>query len=601
MIGDKMKWTSIIVGIIFFVMLVKGVFESGPWAILVLGFILISSLKKKKKKTRKKKSNSVSKVKKTTTTTSNTNNTIFTDMKIDPSDYRSDYTSEPINQTEAYFKDKKKLSKIRQMKSLASTSLSNASKEERISKLFYLQASFMSEYEEEYDINIPCDIQNPSLNNLNIYQLRSYYAWRTLVKKGKYNKTQNSYVLIYIYELINKIGVKNSIDGLNKLIELWQNYRKFDEKIDSYLSIWIKDYYVINNIKIDYKSIEDEFPIKIQSNEKFINELLIGNYENKLIFYDENSSYHILKSKIMEHKYAFLIDMVIPEVFKNLDKYFNSQNYSFNKILLGSIEKKKWIPFKNAIYYDDKLNINFENNFSSSTRYYKENDIYYKESYYISEYSKEIMGYILKNVDITLRECLKINRSLKININLLDSIKAIDINLYQIIIDKRLIDVINNTIKKYLIENKTKINNVITSKKKKEIVIDLEKFDDIRESSNRVQEKLIIEEEIIEEKNIQPIIEENVVQINSDDIFANLKDNLNDIEIQFIKKIINLEQKNNLIDYCKKNNILFEIMIENINNKSLETIGDNLIEDAGNEIIIYDEYISSIKEKIGGC
>ena len=39
-------------------------------------------------------------------------------------------------------------------------------------------------------------------------------------------------------------------------------------------------------------------------------------------------------------------------------------------------------------------------------------------------------------------------------------------------------------------------------------------------------------------------------------------------------------------------------MIENINKVALETIGDNLIEDNSDEIIIYAEYIDSLKEKL---
>ena len=59
----------------------------------------------------------------------------------------------------------------------------------------------------------------------------------------------------------------------------------------------------------------------------------------------------------MEHKYAFLIDMVIPEVFKNLDKYFNSQNYSFNKILLGEyVDEAKY--YNVNMLHNNKLGIN---------------------------------------------------------------------------------------------------------------------------------------------------------------------------------------------------------------------------------------------------
>ena len=44
-----MKFVSVIVGVVFFLMLIKGSIESGPWTILVLLFIIGSITKDKKK------------------------------------------------------------------------------------------------------------------------------------------------------------------------------------------------------------------------------------------------------------------------------------------------------------------------------------------------------------------------------------------------------------------------------------------------------------------------------------------------------------------------------------------------------------------------
>lgn len=580
-------------------MLVKGVFESGFWAILVLLFIIINNLKKKKKKTRKKSNKKFTNIssKKEKVTTKNSA-PIFSNLEFRSNNHKYN-NSDPINQTEQFFKDKEKLARIRQMKSLTVGDLHTISFKYKTAKLFYLQGSFMDDFEDDYEINVPCNLNNPTYNNLNIYQLRSYFSWRTLVKSGKYNQTEISYVYLYIYELLNKIGVKNEIDGLNKLIELWQNYRIYDTSIDNYLPIWLKDYYVVNGLKIDYKLIEEEFPIKIIDDTQIISEIMIGNYENKLNFFDENSSYHILKSKLMEHKYNFIVPMILPTIFIKLDKYFNESGYSFNEILFGYLEKQSWEPFKGAIYYDNPLNKDFQVSITPYEKYYKVKDSYYKEAIFKSEASKDIMGYILKTYDIVLRECLKFTRNLKVNENMLDSIKEKDNNLYLFLTSQKIIDIINITVKKYLIENKIKINNIITEKKKQEIFIDIEKFNDIRESSGRVQKKLVVEEPIEE---VKTIVEEKSEEINHDsnDIFVNLVNSLNDIEIEFIKKLVNSESRSSLIDYSKENNILYEIMIENINNKSLETIGDNLIEDYVDQTIIYAEYIDSIKEKVGG-
>lgn len=582
-----MKFASIIVGIYFVIMIIKGSIDNTFYTLVVLAFVLYGILKKKKTKRKYKKISS--KKNNTTKLKNNKVNETFNSYKIDPKKFNQNkYTNEPVNQTEQFSIEKKKISRLRQMKALSASNVTDTN------KLFYLQGTFMDDYVDNYDINVPCNKNNPVYNNLTIYQLRSYFSWRTLIRNKLYKQTEQSYVFLYIYELLNKIGVKNEIDGLNKIIDLWQNYRVFDNSFDKYLSNWVKDFYIINRINIDFNLIEEEFPIKNNDNLEDISEILIGNYENKLEFLDSISNYHILKSKIMEHKYSFLINLVIPEIFKNLDKYFSENNLSFVNITFGEFKKKYWNVYENAIYFNNKLESDFVFKFKNLETYYRKGNNYYKETFELSQYSKCIVGYILKNIEITLRECLKFSKNLKVNISSLDELSS-NAELYSVVTDKKFNMIINNTIKKYLIEHKTEINNIITKEKKEEIVIDANKFNEIRKSSSRIQEKLIVEEENYLEKEEQVEIE---IINSSQDIFKNLIDNLNTVELDFLKKIVNNEPRNNLIDYSKQNNILFEIMIENINKVALETIGDNLIEDNSDEVIIYAEYIDSLKEKL---
>lgn len=582
-----MKFASIIVGIYFVIMIIKGSIDNTFYTLVVLAFVLYGILKKKKTKRKYKKISS--KKNNTTKLKNNKVNETFNSYKIDPKKFNQNkYTNEPVNQTEQFSIEKKKISRLRQMKALSASNVTDTN------KLFYLQGTFMDDYVDNYDINVPCNKNNPVYNNLTIYQLRSYFSWRTLIRNKLYKQTEQSYVFLYIYELLNKIGVKNEIDGLNKIIDLWQNYRVFDNSFDKYLSNWVKDFYIINRINIDFNLIEEEFPIKNNDNLEDISEILIGNYENKLEFLDSISNYHILKSKIMEHKYSFLINLVIPEIFKNLDKYFSENNLSFVNITFGEFKKKYWNVYENTIYFNNKLESDFVFKFKNLETYYRKGNNYYKETFELSQYSKCIVGYILKNIEITLRECLKFSKNLKVNISSLDELSS-NAELYSVVTDKKFNLIINNTIKKYLIEHKTEINNIITKEKKEEIVIDANKFNEIRKSSSRIQEKLIVEEENYLEKEEQVEIE---IINSSQDIFKNLIDNLNTVELDFLKKIVNNEPRNNLIDYSKQNNILFEIMIENINKVALETIGDNLIEDNSDEVIIYAEYIDSLKEKL---
>ena len=64
----------------------------------------------------------------------------------------------------------------------------------------------------------------PTYHDLTVGQARTYFAWRSKVRNNIYEKVSNSYAYIYLYELLNGIGVENVQDGLDKLINFNKNY-----------------------------------------------------------------------------------------------------------------------------------------------------------------------------------------------------------------------------------------------------------------------------------------------------------------------------------------------------------------------------------------
>ena len=590
-----MKKLLTVVIIILIIFSIKDIVAS-PWTIIlfiiVAGSAIYSSLKKKKKSNKKviKSQNQINNLKINTkqenTYTYNVPkiNYTYNPPKINYQNENSVNTNIEQNVSSNMVSEKSKIDKIKQMKSLRPNFSIN--KNDRDKELFYRQASFMEFYEDDYDINVPYKTGQPNFTDMNTYQLRSYFSFRTLIRKNIYQKTQSTYIYLYLCEIINLIGVTTPNEGIEKLLEFWNNYRSLEPSLDEIMEKFIKDFYIVHNIQIPYTEIVKEFPIK---KEIINNELITGNYNQNIEVFDNLSSYHILQSKLMEHKYAFVTEMVLPKVFENLDIYFNKNGYNFNEILFGRFKKVNYIPFEKAIFYNQNKSAEYQ--IKTDETYEKINDFYTKEELIPSENTKKLMGYILKNVDISLRDALKINNTLKVN----NDINIKDQNLYNFITTDipKLIDA---TIKKYLIEHKQEINHKLNEQLKENIKIDESQFNNIRESSNRVQEKLIVEEY----EQIKEEIKETTIEKTSDNIYQNFINNLTEQEFEFMKLIMTNKTKNDLIEYSKSVNILFEIMIENINSKALETIEDNIMEDTGTEVLIYAEYYEQIKDIIGG-
>ena len=85
-------------------------------------------------------------------------------------------------------------------------------------KVFYKQGKFMEDFEDDFNYQGDFVQYFPTYQSMNDHQLRGYFSWRTSVRRGIINKTSLSFVFLYIYELINQIGVRSpETDRKNKL------------------------------------------------------------------------------------------------------------------------------------------------------------------------------------------------------------------------------------------------------------------------------------------------------------------------------------------------------------------------------------------------
>ena len=96
--------------------------------------------------------------------------------------------------------------------------------------LFYQQAKCMEDYTETGDSDISftwassTHASYASYATLTDKQLTAYFIWRTKVRQGNYPFAIPAFIAIYAFELLNQIGVSDSMDGLQKLQALKNAY-----------------------------------------------------------------------------------------------------------------------------------------------------------------------------------------------------------------------------------------------------------------------------------------------------------------------------------------------------------------------------------------
>ena len=122
-------------------------------------------------------------------------------------------------------------------------------------RVFYEQGKFMEDFEDDYTFQGEFHRYFPTYQVMTDIQLRGYFSWRTGVRRGTIVKTSLSFVFVYIYELLNQIGVQSAEEGFYALKNFWEAYGEVDAKINNYVRLWLNDYVVYHNLD---KSLLDD-------------------------------------------------------------------------------------------------------------------------------------------------------------------------------------------------------------------------------------------------------------------------------------------------------------------------------------------------------
>lgn len=90
----------------------------------------------------------------------------------------------------------------------------------------------------------------PQYNQLNISQLRYYLKWRSGLRHGNFIKADFSYILLFIYELLNLENVSTPQKRLTALCTVWLAYRNIYPKLDRMLSEWVCDFCLLHKLPV---------------------------------------------------------------------------------------------------------------------------------------------------------------------------------------------------------------------------------------------------------------------------------------------------------------------------------------------------------------
>ncbi len=538
--------------------------------------------------------------------------------------------------------DEYMLEKIRKMRSLEEITRNNYIVRSCAEITMVRQGEFMADVEDSYERKVYCGVARPIYAAFSNSQLRTYFTWRTDVRRGNFPDADKPYVLLYCYELMNKIGVKSSGEAFEKLIAVFKNYENSPSFPKDKVCRWIKDFYAFNDISLP-------LPEEMTKNalDPDILDIERGNFKNKLEYFANNSAYDIKNSTFYSEATRPLLNGACEEVFSALAKYFGEYDLNITTLVCGKLKKDyTWEPFRDALV-DRERQDGFHNvSINGAERYIVKRG----EPTLVSfEHlpMKGLIGYILKDIEARLRKRLRVARKIAANpammasdiINRSRLEKATGSERFE----KTIEEAMERVFDKFNIEEPEIFRRLrestpyeeLTHKEPREIVIDKSKLEEIRKKSDEIAEKLIISDEDIEQisngisdddfsekvsqyaeysesaETSEPSDQQkNIPEPNGPgtelpalvDVSGELPDNWNtfaqsltETELGLIKNMLS----GTAAEYCRLNDIFTEPVFERINLAALDNIGDVVIEN-GELLPDYAEEMQIIAEAFKG-
>lgn len=496
------------------------------------------------------------------------------------------YTDEVIRRDNAIITP----DKYRQMRRLAQGSMSKA-------EIFVAQAEFMADFEDDLEYKGQFVCYYPTYEDMTTQQLRGYFTWRTHFRKGQVKPAPTSFIFVYIYEIINNVGVKNPKDGITKLWQVFHQYRA-DATVKRYLEAWICDYAVCQDLEYPIVSLTDTHAVLLD----------YKNHPKQAVFkaITKASTYNIEKSRIYA-KHPDITFNAVYNVYCLMSEHYTKLGVSnlFMR-LFGSQTNSLYQMFAGAVYLK-RPHSDCQYTVSPTKSFTCKDGVWYCSHIYSSKSGERRMGEILRSVDNLLRKTLGVTPLLKnaevstVRTEIIN--KAIRLAVQQISKEKQI-------------------------QAAKSIRLDLNSLDKIRQSADIIMERLTVLED---ESGFEEVAKQGINAYMNNKEYDKIKDTittdvsaidtltqeqtltaealtghpldvkangqgelLTDTEKEFLKLVLTGGDYRELL---KARRIMPQVMVESINQKLYDIFADTVLE--GDEPVAVEDYVPDLKGMLG--
>lgn len=277
--------------------------------------------------------------------------------------------------------------------------------------LFYQQGKLMEDFEDDCPYHGTFLRYYPTYQTMYNDQMRGYFTWRTAVRHGQIEKTSLSFVFIYIYELLNQIGVRSPEEGFETLYRFWQSYREIDPHLDRYVRQWLIDYVVYNGLDSDLLARFSD--LSFDRNVLIL--LHAGEHGPDEVFdaLAALSTYHMENSRFYKQYPEDVRDVVCAAFDAWSSYYAKNRQKSLLEKLFGRKISCPYQMFQSAVFYDRRKHEDYCYTINEIHTYTCKNGAWTCEKYYGNHGRNRELGAMLRAVDCLMRQKYGFKNQLK--------------------------------------------------------------------------------------------------------------------------------------------------------------------------------------------
>ncbi|MDR2570899.1 MAG: TerB N-terminal domain-containing protein [Oscillospiraceae bacterium] len=482
------------------------------------------------------------------------------------------------------------------------------------SELFYRQARFMEDFSDDYEHEAHFNMYYPYYQHMGYEYLRTYFTWRTRVRQGEIRPISVSYIFLYIYELLSGIGVDSPMDGLNKLLEIWNVFSGDNSSIEKYLSKWFRDYHVFYELPHSFADFAQEHGLQKYYSLTFLFEEKQGDGSSALFhekttkqknrplafleLWNSISGYDVFNSRFFKDGNDGLMSDCFDAVLVAISDFCAARSTRFEDLFVYSVSRRvPWQPFKQALFGSRVRQSDREILISGFERYYCKHSQWTTNQPVFYSSQKDFIGYIIKKTESCLRSASKYKYKLAADLKpgskpfrelQRPAAKRAELDK---VIERAVADFykdINRTVVKVDHINLARIREEALETQEQLIVSESENKADEKQGDGSSAFPSALHSQVEEPKE--------ELTLSFADGWKALKEALTDVERKALSIALHADALNNIVSikaFADENNIMLEVLADSINEKAADYIGDNILE-LDEDMILYDEYKENI-------